>query len=626
MGKMRWLGALAACAGLLLWGSSLPVDAQGQQVLVIQGGTLIDGNGGAPLANSVIVVQGDRITAVGAAGQVQIPAGAEVIDASGKWVLPGLMDAKSNWYWQYAEPALFWGVTTAFSSGGRNDLGSATRDAINHGVFPGSRLFQTFVAIRGRGPDGARRDSYVPGQGNKFVATPEEVVQWVNNAIEGGADFITFGDGNGPVEMWAAGIAEAERYNKAIVFRAMGPQTRAREVCEMGDGIVMVHTGNVGAQIATDEEKWASYIGLPPDAYSDMDEAKMHTMIEHLVGCNAYIEPDLMAADRGFHRNWARVQQENREFLNDPNLAAYYPQQSYVGVIENSKSPETYLDPDELEIRRQGFLNHVRFLKAYVDAGGKIVPASDNPQTHPGLGLHQEITAFVEDVGLTPMQAILSATLWTAEGYKVDGDLGTVEEGKLADIIVLNANPLQNILNLREIDTVIKNGDVIDRTYNPDFVGGMFGNNDLSDNWAVIGDAGWMRALKNATWQPNARNGRFAAVGGIDSEKALTPGIEAITPYTLIRGTGDTDMRITGFHFVTGSQAYIRDQAIPTAVDSRTEIRVTIPASVLAEAGKHPITIKNPEPLVNPRWGDTSNPAYVLVPFEFTTAYSHNRF
>ena len=97
-----------SCAALLAWGGAVTVVAQGQQpqVLVVQGGTLIDGLGGAPVPNSVIVVTGNRITAVGRQGQVQIPAGAQIVNAAGKWVLPGFFDAKANWYWEYAEAFL----------------------------------------------------------------------------------------------------------------------------------------------------------------------------------------------------------------------------------------------------------------------------------------------------------------------------------------------------------------------------------------------------------------------------------------------------------------------------------------------------------------------------------------
>src|SRR5215510_10550097 len=115
--------ALLAATSLVAWTLNSHVLAQGQaaQALVIQGGTLIDGNGGAPVANSVIVIQGNRITAVGRAGAVQIPAGATVINAAGKWITPGLIDAKSNWNWPYGEAYLKWGVTSAMVTGTRND-------------------------------------------------------------------------------------------------------------------------------------------------------------------------------------------------------------------------------------------------------------------------------------------------------------------------------------------------------------------------------------------------------------------------------------------------------------------------------------------------------------------------
>ena len=116
MGKSGIRMSLAAFAALLMASSTATVQAQGQQALVIQGGTLIDGLGGAPLVNSVIVIENERITAVGPQGQVDIPAGAEIVDASGKWVLPGLVDAKANWNWMYAEAFLHYGVTSAMVS------------------------------------------------------------------------------------------------------------------------------------------------------------------------------------------------------------------------------------------------------------------------------------------------------------------------------------------------------------------------------------------------------------------------------------------------------------------------------------------------------------------------------
>jgi hypothetical protein len=404
---------------------------------------------------------------------------------------------------------------------------------------------------------------------------------------------------------------------KGIDFRAMGPQVRAREVCAMGSGIVYVHSGNVGTQIARDEAKWATYIGLPPDAFSEMDEAKVGPMIRALVGCKAYLEPDLMAADRGFHRNWARVQRENGDFLE--TLPDYYPAYSSQGVVENAKSPETYLTPEQLRVRAAGFRNHVAFLKRLVDAGGYIVAASDTPQTHPGLGVHQELTAFVEDVGLTPMQAIQAASSWVADGFKI-ADIGRVQAGKLADVLVVDANPLEDILNLRRINTVIKDGKIVDRNYDPNYhvYASMFHNRPDMYFDGAVGGGTWVAAVKQAMWRPNARNGGWNGAGGFDSTKSPTPGIESFAPHTVTRGAGDTVVKLTGFSFVAGSKVLVDGVEVPSKIVSRTEIEATVPARMLAYAGKLDIVVKNPEPLVDPVWGATSNMAHLLVPFEFT--------
>jgi imidazolonepropionase-like amidohydrolase len=93
MGRKLFRVALGVCAAALFLTSPDEVAAQGQQALVIQGATLIDGNGGAPIADSVIVVEGNRIVAAGAAGQVPVPNGAQIIDGGGKWIVPALSNA-----------------------------------------------------------------------------------------------------------------------------------------------------------------------------------------------------------------------------------------------------------------------------------------------------------------------------------------------------------------------------------------------------------------------------------------------------------------------------------------------------------------------------------------------------
>ncbi len=620
MNKTVLRSSLFGCAALIALGGPSTLVAQGQQVLVIQGGTLIDGNGGAPIPNSVIVIEGDTITAAGAAGSVQVPNGAQVINASGKWITPGLIDAKANWNWQYGEAFLTWGVTSAMISAARNDEGLALRDAIDHGVIEGPRIFQTVVTIAGPGSDLSKENEYVAGGGDMIPKTSEETVQMVNMLIDAGADFITFADGDGPPEVFDAGVKAALDRDVGVVFRAMGPGTRAREVCAMGDGIVYVHTGNVGAQIATDEAKWAEYIRLPPAAYSDMDEAKVQPMIDQLIGCNAYLEPDLIATARGWPRNWARHQEETNNFFTDPNLLAYYPLQSIEDVKENVKGVETYLEGDELAMRRLGFENQMKFLKRYVDAGGKIVAASDITQSVPGLGLHQEMSVFAEDVGMTPMQVLLSATSWVADGFKIE-EVGRVQAGKLADILIVNADPLADIMNLRQVDTVIKDGKIVDRSYDPNYNGWIFSNDREESFGPVIDYAGWTEALKRATWRPNinaTRGERGIATRIPDFNVSPTPGIEGISIHTVRQGSAGMTVTITGFNYTTKSVVYVNDQPVPTRVVSRTELAADLSAAHFAEAGKLHIDVRHPLPLATPEWGDRSNQAHILVPFDFT--------
>jgi hypothetical protein len=190
-----------------------------------------------PVPNSVVVVTGNRITAVGRQGQVPIPAGAQVINAAGKWVLPGFVDAKANWYWQYGEAFIHHGVTSAFVSGGRNNLGLATRDAINHGIFEGPRLFQSVVNIGGPGPMLQRPDNYEPGNGDRIPHSSAEAVEMVRAIHAVGGDIITFSNGDGPPEIYDAALKEALRLGMGIDFRPHRQCRRADRPRrgEMGD-------------------------------------------------------------------------------------------------------------------------------------------------------------------------------------------------------------------------------------------------------------------------------------------------------------------------------------------------------------------------------------------------------
>jgi hypothetical protein len=212
-------------------------------------------------------------------------------------------------------------------------------------------------------------------------------------------------------------------------------------------------------------------------------------------------------------------------------------------------------------------------------------------------------------------------------------DIGTIEQGKLADVLIVNADPLADIMNLRKIDTVLKDGRIVDREYHPWYKGWLFANSRDDEGGPVVENAGWVAALKTATWRPNAGptllniQGPAAPYPTVpDLWASPTPAIEAMEPHTIIQGSPTQTLQIKGFNYVKGSVVYVDGQPIPTEVVNRTEIKATVDSAVLAQAGNRVVTVKNPQPLDANAWGDTSNKAHILVPFSFTTAWSHNKY
>ncbi len=117
------------------------VRSQKPAALVIEGGTLIDGNGGAPVQDAVVVIQGNKITSVSRKGQSAYPANAWIIKADGKYVLPGLFDSQNSYSWYFGEAMLNHGVTSTVDVGTTGETAVPYRDAVFHGKARGPRAF-----------------------------------------------------------------------------------------------------------------------------------------------------------------------------------------------------------------------------------------------------------------------------------------------------------------------------------------------------------------------------------------------------------------------------------------------------------------------------------------------------
>lgn len=195
------------------------------------------------------------------------------------------------------------------------------------------------------------------------------------------------------------------------------------------------------------------------------DDAKAAELIQLMEQRKVAVEPDFITIGKGFPKGWSRFEAQDRRLFSDPGLA-YYPPERVLNILMNYM-PLT-LERSVWERKNKGYQNLARFIHQFVQAGGKVLTGTDaGSNAAPGLGLHHEFETLVDDAGLTPMQVIQAATRNAAEAMRVLDRMGTIEAGKVADLMIVNEDPLQNISNLQKIEWVIQDGRVVDRTFHP---------------------------------------------------------------------------------------------------------------------------------------------------------------
>ena len=595
--------------GLLLWLAPVQASAQTDQqnVLVIEGGTLIDGNGGAPVPDAAIIIRGNRIETVSRKGQVSYPAGARVLQADGKYILPALMDAHCHYQWWMPELLLNHGVTSVALVGGGN-WSFAQREAIERGKLPGPRLFLHGATVRA---------PWRPGlvMIGRPIDTPEKAREAVRRAVASNPADVNLMRGVS-FEVYQAAIDEAHKAGLPVVAQPIGPTVYAREAVLAGIDI-LEHAAGVGVSIAKDPSKWTRYgeveeHSIDPIPFVDMDDGKAAELIQLLVDRNVYVEPDLIAVGRGFQKNRREYELQDYRIYENPDLA-------YVPEFRRWKELRTYrefdhLEPAAWERRNKAYQNMVRFMTMFVAAGGKLLAGTDTSSwAVPGIGMHHELDILVEEVGMTPMQAILAATRNSAEAWRVLDRQGTLEAGKLADILIVNADPLQSIRNLQKIEWVIQNGQLIDRTYHAwfdsplkNFYGGMVEGLD------------WFAALKRQTQQGIRYRAGLTDEGPSWSFGQPTPGIESISPSMVTEGDPALTLTIRGVNFTRNSLVFFNSRPVPTRLINGERLEATLDAGRIARAGTYSVIVKNPGFPQQPQWGgDTSNTAHILVNFRY---------
>lgn len=435
-------------AGAVLVCMALAPLAQAQRVAMV-GGTLVDGTLSDPIRDSVILIEGERIVAVGTVKTLPVPAEATVISTEGMTVLPGLWDMHVHLminghadydHWDKTYPAQFRdvimpasakqlllaGVTGARDLGGPLEDSIAVRDAINSGRIPGPTLFVSGPFIQKKPYPGTEQFRW-------GVDSPADARAKIKRIAQAGVDVVKLIDQDGMSDAELAAIVdEAHKHGLPVVAHAHRPEEIRRGLKAGVD--CFEHTG-----LAASPE-------YPPDVIAALRERTGNMAsgplfwtptIEGLYNFPYTVKNHEFIDGTDWHVGLTpAIVDDIRQSLEHPERISYFQQ-----------TPQRWptLQRKFQQLRESGVL-----LLIGTDSG---IPM----KFHSG-STWNELDVWVNKLGVPAIDAIRAATYWPAVAMKADKDYGTVTEGKYADIIAVKGDVLKQVALLQRVDIVVKHG------------------------------------------------------------------------------------------------------------------------------------------------------------------------
>ena len=424
-------------------------QTQSRNVKALVGGTLIDGYGSTPIRNSVVIIEGERIKAVGQVGTLAIPAGAEVISTEGMSVLPGLWDMHvhlminghsdyAHWDKTYppqmetvimpasAKQLLMAGVTSVRDLGAPLKASIAVRERIKKGEIPGPTLYVSGPFIQ-----------HEPYPGTDYVRWGVKGVDdaraKVRTLADAGVDVIKLIDQDQmTMEEVRAVVDEAHKRRLPVVAHSHRPE-EIRRGLEVGVDC-FEHTG-----LATAPEYPAELVAMIRERTAKMSLGPL------------FWTPTIQGL-----LNYEYVR-DNPEQLDDPSWQVGLPQ-SIVDDIKGSLKKPGQLGYYQITPLRRPTL--ARKIQQLSESGVVLLIGTDSgiPMNFHSQTTWRELDAWVNTFGIDPMVAIRAATYWPSVAMRVSDQVGTVSEGKYADIIAVRGDVMRHINLLQDVDIVIKHG------------------------------------------------------------------------------------------------------------------------------------------------------------------------
>jgi imidazolonepropionase-like amidohydrolase len=430
-----------------------------QQQIAITHVTVINPGASSVQANRTVVIAGDQIASVSDAAKVRPPKNARVIDATGQYLIPGLWDmhvhsAFGDWFPGGRDIILPLfianGITGVRDMGGDVPVLMTWRKQISNGQIIGPRLVISGPMLDGYLPDGKLRfPSSIP------VTTPAEAIAAVDKLKSQGVDFIKVQSVLSR-ESYLAAAAEAHKQGLPIVGH-VPDKVRIREVVAAGQTSIE-HLMGIFEGCSTEEDKFIHGEGNLKLLLTTQDPARCDALIKLLAEHQTWHVPTL---------TWQR----GGEFLDQLDLK-HQPLDKYVPAywrdvtwrrFSDEMMPDLLKDP--LPLRQDYFARNLQMVGALHRAGVPFLAGTDSaPGVYvmPGFSLHDELSNFVE-AGFSPMESLQTATSNPAKFLQMEASLGSVDPGKIADLVLLTANPLDNIHNTQKISAVIAHGRLFDR-------------------------------------------------------------------------------------------------------------------------------------------------------------------
>ncbi len=457
LARVWFSGVSAFC--LLLTPVSTAQNKPAAAPIVIAHATVINPGTSSVQANRTVVITGDRITSVSDAAKFQPPKNARVIDATGQYLIPGLWDmhvhsAFGDWFPGGRDIILPLfianGVTGVRDMGGDAPVLFEWRKEITDGKIVGPR---TVIS-------GPMLDGYLPNGKLRFpssiaVTTPASALAAVDMLKTQGVDFIKVQSVISH-DAYLAAAEEAHKQGLPIVGH-VPDKVRIREVVEAGQKSIE-HLMGIFEGCSTEEDKFIKGEGNLKLLLTTQDQQRCDSLTKLLAQNQTWQVPTLAWQRGGTFLDQRDVKHQPL----DKYVPAYWRDVTWRRFTDEMM-PDLLRDP--LALRQEYFARNLQMVGALHHAGVPFMAGTDTaPGVYimPGFSLHDELANFVE-AGFTPMESLQTATSNPAKFLEIEASFGSVEPGKIADLVLLRANPLEDIRNTQKISIVVANGRLFDR-------------------------------------------------------------------------------------------------------------------------------------------------------------------